>query len=247
MRPVWRRVVLPGNVIESQGDGDKTTGALELALLRLPMIVHELWGPIAALQTAVALLELRLAAFEPAVPQVPSVLVQMRRNVGLLERMAQDLLTLGRSQFGPEVIDRQPADLTAIVTQTIAIAPWSDRVRLTLPATPVPLACDTDRIGQVVWNLVRNGIEHGRGGTVDVAISVEPSGCTLIVENDGALAPAVRARLFEPFARGEAIGRGLGLGLYLVRRFVEAHGGAVAVEGGGERVRVAVFLPALPG
>jgi len=133
------------------------------------------------------------------------------------------------------------------VTQTIAIAPWAERVRLTMPAAPVPLACDVDRIGQVVWKLVRNGIEHGRGGTVDVAVSVDPGGCTLIVENDGTLAPGVRAHLFEPFVRGETTGRGLGLGLYLVRRFVEAHGGAVAVEGGGERVRVAAFLPTPPG
>jgi signal transduction histidine kinase len=234
-------------VIESQGDGDKTTGALEQALLRLPMIVHELRGPITAIQTAVALLELRLAAFETAVPQVPGVLAQMRRNVGLLERMAQDLLALGRSQFGPEVIERQPADLVAIVAQTIAIAPWADRVRLSLPASPAPLACDAERISQVVWNLVRNGIEHGRGGAVDVAVAVDPGGCTLIVENDGALPPAARAHLFEPFVRGQATGRGLGLGLYLVRRFVEAHGGTVAVEGGGDRVRVAAFLPTPPG
>ncbi|HEX2660978.1 MAG TPA: HAMP domain-containing sensor histidine kinase [Polyangia bacterium] len=234
-------------MIESQGDGDQTTGAIDQALLRLPMIVHELRGPISAIQTAVAVLELRLAACEAAVPQIPGVLAQVRRNVGLLERMAQDLLAVGRSQFGPEQVERQPADLAELVAQTIAGAPWADRVRLTVPPSPVPLACDPDRLGQVVWNLVRNAAEHGRGTAVDVAVSVAPTGCTLVVENDGVLAPVVRAHLFEPFVRGQKTGRGLGLGLYLARRFVEAHGGTVAIDGADDRVRVAVFLPTPPG
>lgn len=230
-------------VTEPEGEKNES-GAIDAATSRFPMIVHELRGPMTAIQSAAELLELRLSKFDPIPPGIAPVLERLRRNVGLLDRMTTDLLALSRSQLGPEALEKRPADLGAIVAQILTDGHWGDRARLATAPPTVPLVCDADRVGQIVLNLVRNAVDHGGGGPVDVGIVACPGGFILTVDNDGDLPAAVRAHLFQPFVRGRPAGKGLGLGLYLVRRFVEAHGGTISAESDGQRVRFSVFLPA---
>jgi signal transduction histidine kinase len=110
---------------------------------------------------------------------------------------------------------------------------------------------DPARLAQVVSNLVANALEHGaRDGAVRVSVGGGEEGVVLEVENQGpAIAPERLAVIFEPFRGGSGpLGssrpRGLGLGLYIVRQVVLAHGGSVEVASDEERgTRFTVRLP----
>jgi signal transduction histidine kinase len=100
---------------------------------------------------------------------------------------------------------------------------------------------DPARIAQVVSNLVSNALQHGaKQGTVRVSVGGDEEEVALTVRNQGPpIAPELLAVMFEPFCRGSALrdsrARGLGLGLYIVREIVNAHGGAITVESTLER------------
>ncbi|HEX6835245.1 MAG TPA: ATP-binding protein, partial [Polyangia bacterium] len=114
--------------------------------------------------------------------------------------------------------------------------------------------CDAARMAQVISNLVENALTHGAADApVSVAIDADGDELTLRVHNYGAaIAPALVPKLFEPFRRGgqkrTEARRGLGLGLFIVKQIVLAHGGEVGVEstpGGG--TSFVVRLPRRPG
>jgi signal transduction histidine kinase len=106
---------------------------------------------------------------------------------------------------------------------------------------------DESRLGQLLDNLVGNALQHSPEDTpVEVKLSGTADGITLGVRNDGPPVPLEeRATLFEPFKRGKrASGDGLGLGLYIARQIVVAHGGRISVESGvGLGTRFIVWLP----
>ena len=101
---------------------------------------------------------------------------------------------------------------------------------------------DPARMGQVVSNLVSNALQHGaRHAPVRVSVTGDEASAVLVVANQGpAIAPELLPVLFEPFYRGSdlrgaAQARGLGLGLYIVRQVVTAHGGSIGVDSTAER------------
>jgi signal transduction histidine kinase len=101
---------------------------------------------------------------------------------------------------------------------------------------------DPARLAQVVSNLVSNALQHGaRHSPVRVYVAGDDTAALLAVENEGpAIAPELMRVLFEPFCRGPSVpgasrARGLGLGLYIARQLVHAHGGTIDVESTPER------------
>jgi signal transduction histidine kinase len=116
-------------------------------------------------------------------------------------------------------------------------------------AAPGPLLGRWDRVRleQVVANLVSNAIRYGGAGPVEVTLRAGPGEVTLAVRDHGrGIAAEDRARIFDRYERGRnAQGAGgLGLGLYVVRRIVEAHGGRIAVESQpGDGATFTVTLP----
>jgi signal transduction histidine kinase len=103
-------------------------------------------------------------------------------------------------------------------------------------------------MAQVVSNLVGNALTHGAvDAPVELALHSDGSGALLEVSNRGpAIEPELAGRLFEPFRRGNRDGdaRGLGLGLYIVREIVSAHGGTIEVRSTDERTSFRVRLRA---
>jgi signal transduction histidine kinase len=94
---------------------------------------------------------------------------------------------------------------------------------------------DADRLSQVVSNLIANAIQHGDGSPVSVRASGSADGVTLAVHNSGPpIPPEAMAFIFEPLARGEpdgqAAGSNIGLGLFIARAVVAAHGGKIGVS-----------------
>jgi signal transduction histidine kinase len=110
---------------------------------------------------------------------------------------------------------------------------------------------DRSRLGQVVSNLLVNAVQHGAPGErIEVDVSATPAAVTVRVHNQGPPIPeAALPRVFEPFRRGDAdaqprSGRNLGLGLFIVREIVRAHGGAVEVRSrAGDGTTFTVRLP----
>jgi signal transduction histidine kinase len=107
-------------------------------------------------------------------------------------------------------------------------------IAVSLPPGAVPVRCDPLRIEQVVSNLVGNAIKYSPNGTpVEVAVTDDGGRATVTVTDQGVgVAPEDRPHLFEPFRRGSrARGiAGLGLGLAVARRIVEAHGGRIELD-----------------
>jgi signal transduction histidine kinase len=220
-------------------------------------VSHELRTPIAALRTFNELL-VEGAADDPTARA--EFLETSRAQLERLDWLAQNLLELSKLDSGLVLLDLRREDLRSSVEQAVDQAAATARrrgVELTMdrPDEAIQLRHDPVRIGQVVTNLVGNGIKFTpRGGAVRVQVRREPdAGASITVSDTGiGIDPAELPRIFDRFFRGsgasEARGSGSGLGLSIVRSIVEMHGGTVAVEsrvGAGTTFRVT--LPAQPG
>jgi signal transduction histidine kinase len=120
-----------------------------------------------------------------------------------------------------------------------------------MPEEPVMAHCDADRMQQVFWNLLSNGVKFTpRGGSVDVALVVYADSLVITVTDTGiGIRPESLPYLFQRFWQAEHVhtrySGGLGLGLALARHFVELHGGTIAAASGGEG-RGSTFTVTLP-
>jgi signal transduction histidine kinase len=219
-------------------------------------VSHELRTPIAALRTFNELL-VEGAADNPTTRA--EFLETSRLQLERLDWLAQNLLELSKLDSGLVLLDLRREDLRSSVEQAVDQAAATARrrsVELTMdrPDEAIQLRHDPVRIGQVVTNLVGNGIKFTpRGGAVRVQVRREPDGGASITVADTGIGiePAELPRIFDRFFRGsrasEARGSGSGLGLSIVRSIVEMHGGTVSVEsrlGAGTTFRV--LLPAQP-
>ena len=210
-------------------------------------LAHELKTPIATLRTYHELL-LDGEQENPATRQ--QLLERGMAQVARLEYLAHFLVDMARLQARSAPLNLQQVDLGDLVRQAVAaIEPVARQravlVRSTVPAQPVPVLADPQRIGQALDNLLQNAVRWSpTTGTVDVTVTATGAQAAVAVADEGpGIAPGVLPRLFEPFVRGEGSG-GLGLGLAIVQAVAQSHGGAVTAvnrpEGGA---RFQVTLP----
>ena len=216
----------------------------------LAMLGHELRNPLNAIATALAILERVEARQEQAVQARRVVRRQLDHLVGLLD----DLLDLARVTSGKIHLTRMPLDLAQAVrraVETVHAAGRGERHLLTLDLGTVWVDVDETRIEQVVSNLLSNAMKYtAPGGAIQVTVTAEDTEAVLRVSDTGQGIPAeTLERVFDLFFQGErSLDRsqgGLGIGLTLVRRLVEMHGGAVeaASEGAGRGSTFTVRLP----
>jgi two-component system, OmpR family, phosphate regulon sensor histidine kinase PhoR len=218
-------------------------------------VSHELRTPIAALRTFNELL-VEGAVDDPTTRT--EFLESSRAQLERLDWLAQNLLELSKLDSGLVLLDLRSDDLRSTVEQAVegaatAAARRAIDLGVDLPPEPVVVRHDPVRIGQVVTNLVGNGLKFTpRGGHVRVRVERRPDGAEIEVVDDGSgIEAAEMPRIFERFFRGarasEARGSGSGLGLAIVKSIVEMHGGSVEVQsrpGAGSAFRV--ILPASP-
>jgi PAS domain S-box-containing protein len=180
----------------------------------------------------------------------------IRRNAYAQARLVDDLLDMSRIVAGEWQFDFRPVDLAAIARAAIdVVQPAADAKRLlltaSLPDRPVAVRGDTERLQQIVWNLVSNAIKFTpHGGCIAVTVRSEGGTAQLVVEDTGEGIPQeFAAHVFEPFRQADASPArrhaGLGLGLAIVRALVERHEGTVRAESPGRR-RGTTFIVELP-
>ncbi|HYD42607.1 MAG TPA: ATP-binding protein [Anaeromyxobacter sp.] len=212
---------------------------------------HELRTPLTALTLQARLLE-RSAA--PGGEQLVRRVAVVGRQVERLNRLVANLLDVTRLRVQRLELAPEPFDLCGLVEEVSGrFQEELGRARRVLRvSTPAPAQgiWDRTKLEQVVTNLVSNAIRYGGTEPIDVAVHASGGEVRISVQDRGrGIAPEDRARIFRRFERGQnAEGSGgLGLGLYVVRQIVEAHGGRIDVESElGAGATFTVVLPVAP-
>ncbi len=171
-------------------------------------------------------------------------------NARRLQAMTRDVLDTESIESGGYGYDRHRIDLAEEISTAVDAFDTGSAspVSLRLPASPVIVEADPDRIQQVLSNLLENALKNSTNDTT-VAVSLEMLGdvARITVEDHGAgIDPDQVERIFDKFVRGRSgTVSGTGLGLYICRRIVTAHGGRIWAESRpGEPTRFVVELPA---
>lgn len=218
-------------------------------------VSHELRTPLALMKGyADTLLHLELDDDEQR-----AYLERMAHTTERLTDLVTEILDIAHLDADPLVLERTPMLLSSLVAHLLndlAVAGHADRVRANLDPPPPPIEADPSRIGQVLDNLVSNALKYARPESI-VTIDAEADGDWLVVsvEDEGmGVPPGDDGLVFEPFHRARNVREssipGTGLGLYISRRLVEAHGGRLWLESrrDGRRGTCARFtLPLAPG
>ena len=221
----------------------------------IAMLAHELRNPLAPIQNATRLLEL-LAPGDPHLVQARDII---RRQVGHLTRMVDDLLDVSRITRGKVTLQKEPLTLDAMVSAAVEVArPLIDQRGHTLTVShmdrTVRLEGDFARLVQVVSNLLTNAAKFTPAhGHITLATQQTGTRATIRVRDTGVGIPRdLQPQIFDLFVQADdTLARtagGLGIGLTLVKRLVSLHDGTVEVrsEGEGKGAEFVVTLPALP-
>lgn len=221
----------------------------------LAMLAHELRNPLAAIQNALSLLRFpQLEAEQRHWNQD-----MLDRQVGQLGRLIDDLLDVSRITQGKVQIKRSPAEVEKLLLRSIeSVRPQIEDARHQLTLSFVPDAlwtnADAARIEQVFVNVLTNAAKYTQAGG-QIAVDLRRDGQEAVVsirDNGIGIATEMLPRVFDPFTQAErGLDRaqgGLGIGLTLVRRLVEMHGGTVDArsEGPGRGSEFIVRLPLCP-
>ena len=197
----------------------------------LAMVTHELRTPLTAVKGYAQLLEQRGVYSAEAVRTI-------REQATLLERLVGDLMQASELEAGRLSLQLESVDLVAEVRAAVdqlQAQTEGHRLRMDAPDRLPAGRWDPDRIGQVLSNLLSNAIKYSPDGG-EILVRVEDGGTearVAVTDHGLGVPPDALPRLFDRFYRvGSASGsaRGQGLGLYISRGIVEAHGGRIAVQ-----------------
>ena len=220
----------------------------------LAMLAHELRNPLGPIRNAVEILE----RLDDGQPLPRPTLDMIRRQVQHMARLLDDLLDVSRLTQGKVTLQRRPTEVIEVIKQSIEatddlMKERSQQLTLDLPASPLHVDGDATRLAQVFTNLLQNASKYTQpGGSINVR--AHRNGASVVIrfiDNGAGISTQALPHVFELFAQDErALARsqgGLGIGLTIVRRMVELHGGAVEVfsNGRGQGSEFAVTLPRL--
>ena len=220
--------------------------AAELRDQFIAVLGHDLRNPLAAVQAGAALLRKT-----PLTDKAQVILDQMQDSGQRMSRLINDVLDFARGRLGGglPVAPRRPVRMGPVLEQVIGElkSGHANRVIRTDLALAQPVACDPDRIGQLLSNLLGNALSHGDPqGAVSVRATSDDKDFILSVANGGApISETARTELFKPFSRlrqGE-VREGLGLGLYIASQIALAHGGDIDVVSDETETRFTFRMP----
>jgi NtrC-family two-component system sensor histidine kinase KinB len=198
---------------------------------------HEFRTPLASILGVLSTLRTHGDGLEPSLRE--ELLAGAEAQALRLARLVDDLLTVSRIEDGALRLDMQPVETDWLVSQAIQVSRTRDRVRAELGGVQ-KIRCDADQMVRVLTNLIDNARKYSPPeGAIFVTVTEGPSTVSVSVRDEGPGIPKERrAEVFDRFRRlGEKPEKpGAGLGLYITRCLVEAHGGTIRVDeapGGG--------------
>ena len=205
----------------------------------LATLAHELRNPLAPLRTG-----LQVIKIAPGSAAAARTLPVMERQLGQMVRLIDDLLDVSRITSGKIVLRLERLSLQEVAASAIeALQPLIDAsgqsLTVDLPAEPIWLKADPTRLAQVLSNLLNNSAKYTpAGGKIGLSARCQAGQVTLCVTDNGAgIPPDMLKTVFDMFTQvGRTLDRaegGLGLGLSLVKKLVEMHGGKVHAASGG--------------
>ncbi|MEJ7729781.1 MAG: HAMP domain-containing sensor histidine kinase [Polyangiaceae bacterium] len=203
----------------------------------LAVVSHDLRNPLSTIQMSAEQLDPAPGVPAPDAERTRRLAQRIRRSADRMDHLIRGLLDLASLDAGQFSVNREPTDLCALLRDAqAAMVPQGQASGIALALDcdePLPeVVCDRRRIQQVLANLVGNAFKFTpAGGTVTVVATARTGHIAVSVRDDGAgIAPAHLSRVFDRFWQLEKAGRGVGLGLSIVRALVEAHGGRVGVD-----------------
>jgi signal transduction histidine kinase len=212
----------------------------------LHAVSHDLKGPLAGILGAMQ--TIRRGEEIGLTPAETEDLYEVIEQAGTkANRLVEDLLDLDRLKRGQLKPERRPTDIGALVRGAVRECTTLGSHPVSVEADDALIAIDPAKAERIVENLVANAGRHTPPGTpISVRVQTSDAGVEITIEDHGPGVPdAAKERIFEPFEQVDPSHGGVGIGLSLVRRFAELHGGGAWVEdteGGGAR-----FVVELPG
>jgi signal transduction histidine kinase len=239
---------------------DERTFALEEASRRkdefIAMLAHELRNPLAPIVNSVELLQVHLAGASSDIHQTLEII---SRQTQLMTCLVDDLLDLARIAQGRFELRKEAVNLGTVLDQALQasdplIRERGHRLNVAVSAEPLSLDADPARLTQIIVNLLNNAAKYTeRGGEISVAVRREKGKAVISVRDNGVgIPPEMLSRVFDMFVQAQGSSHhsqgGLGIGLTLVKRLVELHGGTIACRsaGLGKGSEFVVRLPAYP-
>jgi PAS domain S-box-containing protein len=241
------RVIVEGDEpVRMVGTAQDVTEQRQADRLRediLSAVSHELRTPLTTILGFAVTLEQRRDKLTQ--PELDRIVAELSRAARRLERLLVDLLDVERVRRGALTLTREPTDVLQLVERAISACDLNGR-RVDISGGPVEAEVDGPKVERIVENLILNAVKHTPGeSSIHVRLDEDGDAVLLAVEDEGpGIEDQHKAAVFETFNRGpKALSAvpGAGIGLSLVARFAEAHGGRAWVEdrpGGGASVRV---------
>jgi signal transduction histidine kinase len=224
---------------------DELRDALRLNEMFAAVLSHDLRNPLNAISMGVEVLVRQSDA-----PAVTAVAERIRSSTQRMAKMIDELLNVARIRASGVSLTVQSADVMEVCesireelertwsTERIAVQAWGD----------TRAEFDVERLSQVFSNLLGNGLQHSEPESpIEVEIDGEAAEALQIrVRSRGLIAGARMKTLFEPFQRGTSARSGFGLGLYIVKQFIEAHGGRIGAKSDDQHTVFDLTLPRKP-
>jgi PAS domain S-box-containing protein len=225
----------------------------------LAILAHELRNPLAPIQNGLQLLRERAGDGAQLRATLDKVVAMMQRQLGQMVHLVDDLLDVSRISRGKLELRRQRVELatvleSAVETSRPLVVAGRHELVVTLQAQPIALDADITRLAQVFANLINNAAKYSEpGGRIWLVVEQEGTDVLVRVRDTGiGISAELLPHVFEMFTQLDhadvrAKG-GLGIGLSLVKRLVEMHGGTVEArsEGRGKGSEFVVRLPTAP-
>jgi len=205
-------------------------------------VAHELRSPLTSVKGFTATLLAKWHRFTDDQKRV--MLETVNADADRVTRLITELLDVSRIEAGRLEVHRQVTNIAEcarkVIAGRIAAGESLDRFRLAEHGGIPEMWLDPDKIDQILGNLIENALRHG-DGTVTIVVQAAPGGgaCVSVRDQGEGVAPEYAPRVFRQFWRAKRRG-GTGLGLYIVKGLVEAHGGTIIVQtapGGGAEFR----------
>jgi PAS domain S-box-containing protein len=251
-REIWHGVLYDITALKEDAEREKVAAEKLRALdamkdTFIDAVSHELRTPVAAILGLSSTLERNDPQLSEEEKQ--EFVGRITRNAVKLGKLIEDLLDLNRMNYGVLAIDVRPLRVDEIAREVLEVADLPATHEIAFLSEPATALVDRTKVGTIVENLLRNATRHTAPGT-PVTLSVHPSSGGALIKVDDAgpgVDPELRESIFEPFQQAGKPVQGVGIGLSLVARFAQMHGGRAWVEespGGG--ASFCLFLPGEP-